>query len=84
VVVELAALGGGDGGEEILEEDALAGGGALVRHADVLGRVVLQGGLLGGASAGGLVLALLLVLSHDRFPISPKWAGLADENSFAW
>lgn len=70
--VELAALGGGDGGEQVLEDDALAGGGALVRHADVLGRVVLEGGLLGGADAGGLVLARLLGLSHDEFPISPK------------
>ncbi|CAN5670944.1 hypothetical protein BH10CYA1_BH10CYA1_42140 [soil metagenome] len=85
---DLATLGGRDGGEEVLLDDALTGGGALLGHADVTGGAVGESSLLGGAcgGAGGLVLAggALLVLSHDGFPISPKWAGLADVDSFAW
>lgn len=83
---DLAPLGGRDGGEQVLLEDALAGRGALLGHADVAGGAVGESSLLGSArgGAGGLVLAgALLLLSHDSIPISPKWAGLADENSFA-
>lgn len=66
VVVELAALRCADGGDEVLEEDARAGRRAARRHADVLGGTVLEGGLLGGAGAGGLVLARLLRSGHFR------------------
>lgn len=66
VVVQLAALRRGDGRDEVLEEDARAGRRAVRRHADVLGGAVLQSGLLGGTSAGGLVLARLLRSGHFR------------------
>jgi hypothetical protein len=79
VEVELATPGGGDGGEQVLEQDGLTGGGAALRHAQVPGGVVRESGLLGGAIAGGLVLARLL-LGHDRFLSRPN--GLLCEREF--
>lgn len=49
---DLAPLGGRDGGEQVLLEDALAGRGAVVGHADVAGGAVGESSLLGSARGG--------------------------------